>query len=73
MVEICAALKRLHVEMEEVVYVPDTRIVLLDVEEEEKMFHLLHHSEKLAIAFGAHQLTSWYSDLLLQESAGVTD
>jgi hypothetical protein len=71
MVEICAELKRLHVEMEEVVYVPDTRIVLRDVEEEEKLFHLLHHSEKLAIAFGAHQLTSWYSDLLLQESAGV--
>jgi hypothetical protein len=36
MVEICAELKRLHVEMEEVVYVPDTRIVLCDVEEEEK-------------------------------------
>jgi hypothetical protein len=35
-----------------VVYVPDTRIVLHDVEEEEKMFHLLHHSEKLAIGFG---------------------
>jgi hypothetical protein len=52
MVEICAELKRLHVEMEEVVYVPDTRIVLHDVEEEEKMFHLLHHSEKLAIALG---------------------
>ncbi len=42
----------LHVEMEEVVYVPDTRIVLHDVDEEERMFHLLHHSEKLAIAFG---------------------
>jgi hypothetical protein len=52
MVEICAELKRLHVEMEEVVYVPDTRIVLHDVEEEEKVFRLLHHSEKLAIAFG---------------------
>jgi hypothetical protein len=52
MVEICAELKRLHVEMEEVEYFPDTRIVLHDVEEEEKVFHLLHHSEKLAIAFG---------------------
>jgi hypothetical protein len=38
--------------MEEVVYVLDTRIVLHDVEEEVKVFHLLHHSEKLAIAFG---------------------
>jgi hypothetical protein len=33
-------------------YVPDTKFVLHDMEEEEKMFHLCHHSEKLAIAFG---------------------
>jgi hypothetical protein len=33
-------------------YVPHTTIVLHDVEEEEKVFHLCHHSEKLAIAFG---------------------
>ncbi|CAM6060582.1 unnamed protein product, partial [Sphagnum tenellum] len=32
--------------------VPDTNFVLHDVEEEEKVFHLCHHSEKLAIAFG---------------------
>jgi hypothetical protein len=30
---------------------PDTKFVLHDVEEE-KVFHLCHHSEKLAIAFG---------------------
>ncbi len=34
------------------VYVPDTKCVLHDMEEEEKMFHLCHHIEKLAIAFG---------------------
>jgi hypothetical protein len=28
------------------------QFVLHDVEEEEKMFHLCQHSEKLAIAFG---------------------
>jgi hypothetical protein len=28
------------------------KFVLHDVEEEEKVFHLCHHSEKLAIAFG---------------------
>ncbi|KAL6861762.1 hypothetical protein ACP4OV_017462 [Aristida adscensionis] len=33
-------------------YVPDTRDVLHDIEEEEKETPLLYHSEKLAIAFG---------------------
>jgi hypothetical protein len=33
-------------------YVPVTEFVLHDVEEESKVFHLCHHSEKLAIAFG---------------------
>eukprot|EP01018_Ginkgo_biloba_P034627 Gb_37255 [translate_table: standard] len=33
-------------------YVPDTRFVLSDVEEEQKEQILRHHSEKLAIAFG---------------------
>ncbi|KAJ1258723.1 hypothetical protein BS78_10G097600 [Paspalum vaginatum] len=33
-------------------YVPDTRDVLHDIAEEEKETPLLHHSEKLAIAFG---------------------
>ncbi len=33
-------------------YVPWTEFVLDDVEEEEKVFPLCHHSEKLAIAFG---------------------
>jgi hypothetical protein len=32
-------------------YVPCTEFVLDDVEEEEKLFHLCHRSEKLAIAF----------------------
>jgi hypothetical protein len=31
---------------------PDTKFVLHDVEEEEKLFQLCHHSENLAIAFG---------------------
>jgi hypothetical protein len=33
-------------------YVPCTEFVLDDVEEEEKVFHLCHHGENLAIAFG---------------------
>jgi hypothetical protein len=33
-------------------YMPVTKIVLHDVEEEETIFHLCHHSEKLAIACG---------------------
>jgi hypothetical protein len=33
-------------------YVASMIFVLHDVEVEEKAFHLCHHSEKLAIAFG---------------------
>jgi hypothetical protein len=32
----------------------NTEFVLHDVEEEEKVFHLCHHSEKLAIPLGAY-------------------
>lgn len=33
-------------------YVPDTQLVLHDVDEKAKEHMLSHHSEKLAIAFG---------------------
>ncbi len=52
MIKIRAELKRLSGLMHDVGYVPDTKFVLHDVEEEEKVFHLCHHSLKLAIAFG---------------------
>jgi hypothetical protein len=52
MIEICAELNRLSWLMWCVGYVPYTKLVLHDVEEEEKVFHLCHHSEKLAITFG---------------------
>jgi len=40
----------------------DMKLVLHDVEEEEKLFHLYHHSKKLAIAFGyCHIKNSWES------------
>jgi hypothetical protein len=52
MVEIHAELKRLSGLMNDTGYVPDTKYVLHDMEEEEKALHLFHHSEKLAIAFG---------------------
>jgi hypothetical protein len=52
MIEIHAELKRLLGQMHAMGYVPDTKFVLCDVEEEDKVFHLCHHSEKLAIAFG---------------------
>ncbi len=38
--------------MQDARYVPDTTFVLHEVEEEVKAFHLFHHGEKLAIAFG---------------------
>jgi pentatricopeptide repeat protein len=50
--EIHAALKTLTGQMHDAGFVPDTRFALHDVEEEKKVIHLCHHSEKLAIAFG---------------------
>eukprot|EP00250_Pteridium_aquilinum_P003650 c13960_g1_i1 orf=674-3286(-) len=45
-------LESLIAKMKEAGYVPDTKLVLHDVEEEQKEHMLSHHSEKLAIAFG---------------------
>eukprot|EP01018_Ginkgo_biloba_P012960 Gb_16062 [translate_table: standard] len=50
--EIYAKLERLSRQMKVAGYVPDTRFVPHDVEEEQKEQILCHHSEKLAIAFG---------------------
>ncbi|XP_057830928.2 pentatricopeptide repeat-containing protein At2g13600 [Cryptomeria japonica] len=50
--EIYAKLEKLSWEMKAAGYLPDSRLVLNDVEEEEKQSFLCHHSEKLAIAFG---------------------
>ncbi len=53
MTEIHAELQRLSRLMHNAGYVPSTKFVLHDVaEEEEKVFHLCHHAQKLAIAFG---------------------
>jgi hypothetical protein len=52
MIKIHAELQRLSGLMNDAGYVPSTESVLDDVEEEEKVFHLCHHSEKLAITFG---------------------
>eukprot|EP01018_Ginkgo_biloba_P037425 Gb_17095 [translate_table: standard] len=50
--KIYATLEILAGQMEKVGYVPDTNLVLHDVEEEVKEHILYSHSEKLAIAFG---------------------
>eukprot|EP01018_Ginkgo_biloba_P004457 Gb_36628 [translate_table: standard] len=52
MQKIHAKLQELSRQMKAAGYVPDTRFVLNDVEEEQKEQILYHHSEKLAIAFG---------------------
>jgi len=52
MIEICAELKRLSELMYDAGVCDIHKIVLHDVEEEEKVLHLCHHSEKLAIALG---------------------
>eukprot|EP01018_Ginkgo_biloba_P029816 Gb_16032 [translate_table: standard] len=50
--KIYATLERLAEPMKAVGYVPDTNLVLHDVEEEQKESLLFQHGEKLAIAFG---------------------
>jgi hypothetical protein len=50
MIEIHGELQRLSELMHDAGYVPCMKFILHDVEEEEKVFHLCHHSEKLAIA-----------------------
>jgi pentatricopeptide repeat protein len=52
MIEIHTELQRLSGLMHDVGYVPDTKFVLHNEEEEEKVFQLSHHSVKLAIALG---------------------
>ncbi|MQM21729.1 hypothetical protein Taro_054774 [Colocasia esculenta] len=44
--------RELHRQMREAGYVPDTRYVLHDIDEEAKERALMYHSERLAIAFG---------------------
>eukprot|EP01018_Ginkgo_biloba_P012485 Gb_18788 [translate_table: standard] len=50
--QIYAELERLSTQMKVAGYVPNTRFVLHDVEDEQKEQILCYHSEKLAIAFG---------------------
>lgn len=50
--EVYQFLEKLTVLMEEEGYVPDRKLVLHDVEEDEKRHALCGHSERLAIAFG---------------------
>eukprot|EP01018_Ginkgo_biloba_P013141 Gb_38249 [translate_table: standard] len=50
--KIYAKLETLSRQMKVAGYVPDTRFVLYDMEEEQKEQFLCYHSEKLAIAFG---------------------
>ncbi|KAF7822364.1 pentatricopeptide repeat-containing protein [Senna tora] len=50
--ELHALLLKLSSEMKEQGYVPQTKVVLYDLEEEEKERIVLGHSEKLAVAFG---------------------
>lgn len=50
--EIYAKLDELICEIKEMGYDPNTDFVLHDLEEEEKEQYLLHHSEKIAVAYG---------------------
>ena len=50
--EIYAELRRLSKRIKAEGYIPDTRLVLRNIDEEEKELALCSHSEKLAIAYG---------------------
>lgn len=50
--EIYTELDRLAVKIKEMGYVPNTNLVLHELEEEQKEQYLLQHSEKLAVVFG---------------------
>ncbi|KAH9301841.1 hypothetical protein KI387_013424 [Taxus chinensis] len=56
--EIYAKIEELRWKMEEVGYVPNMKLVLHDVEEEQNEQLLCYHSEKLAIAFGLLRTSS---------------
>lgn len=50
--EIYSELDKLFDRMKKEGYIPETNFVLHDIEEEQKAQNLVHHSEKLAVAFG---------------------
>ena len=50
--QIQSLLIKLSAEMKENGYIPQTKVVLYDIDEGEKERILLGHSEKLAVAFG---------------------
>jgi hypothetical protein len=51
--------------------VPNTKFVLHDVEEEENVFHLCHHSKKLAISLGLINTVPDAPLQLMQKSVGL--
>ncbi|OVA17772.1 Pentatricopeptide repeat [Macleaya cordata] len=52
MEQLHALLAQLSMEMKETGYVPDTKVVLYELDQDEKERIILGHSEKLALAFG---------------------
>ncbi|XP_065863293.1 pentatricopeptide repeat-containing protein At4g14850 [Euphorbia lathyris] len=50
--EIQVMLGKLRMKMKAAGYIPDTSYALYDLEEEEKISEVWHHSEKIALAFG---------------------
>ncbi|KAG0461217.1 hypothetical protein HPP92_021514 [Vanilla planifolia] len=55
--KIYAFLEELDLKMKKAGYVPSTKLVLHDVEEEEKEHMLKYHSEKFAVAYGILNMT----------------
>ncbi|CAA0842377.1 Pentatricopeptide repeat-containing protein [Striga hermonthica] len=51
-IDIQAVLAKLRMDMKAAGYVPETKLALYDVEDEEKESEVWYHSEKIALAFG---------------------
>jgi hypothetical protein len=61
MIEIHAELKRLSGLMHDAIYVPSMKFVLHNVEEDAKVVHLCHHSEKTDYCIHTDEHSSLYS------------
>ncbi|KAK8938211.1 Pentatricopeptide repeat-containing protein [Platanthera guangdongensis] len=71
--EIVVELRRLVVELKEMGYVADTRLVLHEICEEHKEEQLLHHSEKLALVFGLMNASSTWASLKIMKNIRICE
>jgi hypothetical protein len=64
-------LKRFCMQMDDAWYMPDTKIVLQNASEEEKVFKLYYNSDSSACLSVLANLYTWYYNSHFQESVGI--